>query len=311
MGGTIGAQSTLYQGSTFSFDIKLHSDSDFDKRYYRLPTADLMSKNALILDENITSALVLQRGLEYFHYEVKCATNSIEAVTIFNAFSFDIVFIDTKILLSGEFKKVLQYRIKNDDIKLVWTGEDLKKIGGILLHKPHSQLDIFNVILTAYGHQDQTQQYQDNTKKLKENLKKFAGETLLLAEDNEINRSIIMGLLSGTNIRILTAGTGKEALEKVETNPDIRVILMDIQMPIMDGFEASRIIRQNLKNDHIPIIAVTGNAMESDIQKIGDAGMNGHIAKPIDIKTFYTTLYYALDKSLGHLKKAQKLLDVA
>jgi CheY-like chemotaxis protein len=82
-------------------------------------------------------------------------------------------------------------------------------------------------------------------------------------------------------------------------------------MPIIDGFEASRIIRQNLKNDAIPIIAVTGNAMESDIQKIGDAGMNGHIAKPIDIKTFYTTLYYALDKSLSHVKKNQTLLEVA
>lgn len=311
MGGTIQVESTPNSGSTFSFDIKLHSDFDFEKRHYRLPTTELMSKNALILDENTNSAAVLQRGLEYFHYEVKSIVDSSDAVALFDKYSFDIVFIDTHMPLCGEFKKELQSRIRSDDLKLVWMGEDIKKRGGFLLSKPYNQLDIFNTILSIYGYMDQSGKHQNNTKKLKESLKKFAGETLLLAEDNEINRSIISGLLAGTNIIIVTAETGKEAVEIVESNPKVRVILMDIQMPIMDGFEAARIIRQNSDKDIIPIIAVTGNTLESDIQNISDAGMNGHVAKPIDVNTFYTTLYYAFEKSHNHTKNSNTALNIA
>jgi len=311
MGGSIQVHSVPNQGSTFSFDIKLHSDFDFEKRHYRLPTTDLMSKNALILDENTDNAAVLQRGLEYFHYEVKAVVDSLDAVALFQKYSFDIVFIDTKISLCGEFKRALQVRIKDDQLKLVWMGEDIKKRGGFILSKPYNQLDIFNTILSIYGHMDQSGKHQNNTKKLKESLKKFAGETLLLAEDNEINRSIINGLLAGTEINIIAAVTGKEAVEIVETNGDISVILMDIQMPIMDGFEASRRIRQDPEKDLIPIIAVTGNTLESDIQNISNAGMNGHIAKPIDVNTFYTTLYYAFEKSRNHSKSPSTFLNIA
>ncbi|MDD5159248.1 MAG: ATP-binding protein [Sulfuricurvum sp.] len=311
MGGTIQVQSKLNEGSTFSFDIKLHSDLDFEKRRYRLPTTELMSKNALILDENTHSASVLQRGLEYFHYEVKPVVDSLDAIALLQKYTFDIVFIDTKMSLCGEFKKELQNRIKNDELKLVWMGEDLKKRGGFILTKPYNQLDIFNAILSIYGYMDQNGKHHNNTKKLKESLKKFAGETLLLAEDNEINRSIISGLLAGTDIAIITAKTGKEAVEAVQLNPAISVILMDIQMPIMDGFEATLIIRQDPAKEIIPIIAVTGNSLESDIQNIHNAGMNGHITKPIDVNTFYTTLYYAFEKSLTHAKRPNSSLNIA
>ncbi|HBM36551.1 ATP-binding protein [Sulfuricurvum sp.] len=312
MGGTIHVHSLLNEGSTFSFDIKLHSDFDFEKRHYRLPTTDLMSKNALILDENQDNAAVLQRGLEYFHYEVKAVVDSLDAVALFQKYHFDIVFIDTKISLCGEFKRELQNQIKDDHLKLVWMGEDIKKRGGFILSKPYNQLDIFNTILSIYGYMDQSGKHQNNTKKLKESLKKFGGETLLLAEDNEINRSIIAGLLAGTNIVIVTAETGQQAVDIVNDNSNICVILMDIQMPIMDGFEASKIIRQNSDKDLIPIIAVTGNTLESDIQNISNAGMNGHIAKPIDVNTFYTTLYYAFEKSHNHpIKSTVSTLHIA
>lgn len=312
MGGTIHVHSAINEGSTFSFDIKLHSDFDFEKRHYRLPTTDLMSKNALILDENKDNSAVLQRGLEYFHYEVKTVVDSLDAVALFQKYRFDIVFIDTKISLCGEFKRELQNQIKDDHLKLVWMGEDIKKRGGFILSKPYNQLDIFNTILSVYGYMDQSGKHQNNTKKLKESLKKFGGKTLLLAEDNEINRSIIAGLLAGTNIVIVTAETGQQAVDIINSDSNVSVILMDIQMPIMDGFEAAKIIRKNPDKDLIPIIAVTGNTLESDIQNISNAGMNGHIAKPIDVNTFYTTLYYAFEKSHNHpLKSTVSTLHIA
>lgn len=312
MGGTIHVHSAINEGSTFSFDIKLHSDFDFEKRHYRLPTTNLMSKNALILDENKDNSAVLQRGLEYFHYEVKTVVDSLDAVALFQKYRFDIVFIDTKISLCGEFKRELQNQIKDDHLKLVWMGEDIKKRGGFILSKPYNQLDIFNTILSVYGYMDQSGKHQNNTKKLKESLKKFGGKTLLLAEDNEINRSIIAGLLAGTNIVIVTAETGQQAVDIINSDSNVSVILMDIQMPIMDGFEAAKIIRKNPDKDLIPIIAVTGNTLESDIQNISNAGMNGHIAKPIDVNTFYTTLYYAFEKSHNHpLKSTVSTLHIA
>lgn len=312
MGGSIQVSSEPNIGSTFSFNIKLHSDFDFEKRHYRLPSTDLMSKNALILDESTDHSSVLQRGLEYFHYEVKSISESSDAVALFKNYAFDIVFIDTKMVLTGEFKRELQNRIKEDALKLVWMGEDIKKRGGYILSKPFNQLDIFNTVLAIYGYMDQSGKHQNNTKKLKESLKKFGGETLLLAEDNEINRSIIAGLLAGTDIVIVTAETGQQAVDIVNENPNVNVILMDIQMPIMDGFEASRIIRLNQEFDPIPIIAVTGNTLENDIQNISNAGMNGHIAKPIDVNTFYTTLYYAFEKSHNHpIKTTHSSLNIA
>ena len=77
-----------------------------------------------------------------------------------------------------------------------------------------------------YGYMDQDGKHQNNTKKLKVSLKKFAGETLLLAEDNEINRSIIIGLLAGTDIQIITAETGQEAVELIRDNLNINVVVI-------------------------------------------------------------------------------------
>ncbi|MCX6072992.1 MAG: ATP-binding protein [Campylobacterales bacterium] len=303
MGGSIHVESTPNQGSTFSFELHFYSDSAYEKRRYRLPTTDLMSKNGLILETNLISAEVLKRGLEYFHYEVKIVTNPADALAVLKNHFLDILFIDTNMILSGEFKKELQNRVKNEDLKLVWMGDDFKRRGGIILAKPYNQLRIFNTILLAYGHLDQEKQVQNNGQKFKEKLKQFSGETLLLAEDNEINCSIVKGLLAGTNITVITASNGKEAIEMVEQNSTIKVILMDIQMPIMDGFEATKWIRQDPKKDFISIIAVTGNTFEKDIHKISHSGMDGHIGKPLDVNTFYTTLYYAFEESRNKSKK--------
>lgn len=303
MGGNIRVNSVAGEGSTFSFDVKLHSDFEFEKRRYRLPTTELMHKHALILDTNPTNAAVLQRGLEYFHYDIKIISTPDDFLSLLNRYPIDIVFIDSTIILNAAIKKELQHRIKNDTLKLIWLGEDIKRERQFVLSKPFTQMAIYKILLSAFGYATEDEKQVENTKKLKESLSKFAGETLLLAEDNEINRSIIFGLLAGTSINIITANTGKEAVDIVEVNSDIRVILMDIQMPIMDGYEAAQLIRKEPEKDFIPIIAITGNTLETEIERISQARMDGHIAKPLDINTFYTTLYHAFEKSRNQSKK--------
>ena len=122
----------------------------------------------------------------------------------------------------------------------------------------------------------------------------LAGKHILVAEDNLINQEIILGLLENSDIIIDIAENGEEAVNFHEKN-SYSLILMDIQMPILDGYEAAKLIRK--KDKDIPIIAVTASAMKEDVEKTLEAGMNDHLNKPIDVTQLYQTLLkYALTK---------------
>ncbi|MCD6260033.1 MAG: response regulator [Helicobacteraceae bacterium] len=117
----------------------------------------------------------------------------------------------------------------------------------------------------------------------------FEGKSILLVEDNKINQEIIIGLLEETNINVDIASNGQEAVELFEHNRDkYHLILMDLQMPIMDGYEATKIIRE--ENKEIPIVALTANAMQGDMEKTKAVGMQEHLNKPIEVEKLYDTL---------------------
>ncbi len=129
----------------------------------------------------------------------------------------------------------------------------------------------------------------------------FAGKRILLAEDNEMNQMIAVAILENAGFTIDIASNGEEAVEKMEQAPDgtYDVILMDIQMPKMDGYEAARRIREmeNQNKATIPIVAVTANAFEEDRKVALEAGMNGHLAKPYDINAIMQTLSAILNNT--------------
>lgn len=129
---------------------------------------------------------------------------------------------------------------------------------------------------------------------LKEYANLLKGYKILLVDDNEVNQEIVIGLLENSHIKLDIASNGQEALELFSMN-NYQLILMDIQMPIMDGYEATRLIR--IKNKHIPIIALTANAMKEDIEKTKKATMQAHINKPINVNELYKTLLMYLVKT--------------
>ena len=122
----------------------------------------------------------------------------------------------------------------------------------------------------------------------------FSGKRVLLVEDNELNREIATSILEEIGIQVDGAADGTEAVDIIYKAPEDQydLILMDIQMPLMDGYTATREIRtlRNNKKANIPIVAMTANAFEEDRQKAFEAGMNGHIPKPIDIATIAKVL---------------------
>lgn len=125
----------------------------------------------------------------------------------------------------------------------------------------------------------------------KENFKEFAGARILLAEDNLINQKVIKGLVANTGIEIIVANDGKEALDILENDTDFLMILMDAHMPNLDGFQATKIIRQNSDYDHILIVALSGDVAPDDIKKMKESGMSEQLAKPLKIADFYDILY--------------------
>ena len=159
------------------------------------------------------------------------------------------------------------------------------------------------VVRLPFNIADQTQETNDAAKETAGTEAKgaadFAQKRLLLVDDMEINREIAAMLLANMGFAVETATNGKEAVEKTAAAPAgyFDAILMDVQMPIMDGYEATRQIRQlaDERLANLPIIAMTANAFSEDVQKALAAGMNGHIAKPIDVNDMADTLREVLN----------------
>ena len=158
------------------------------------------------------------------------------------------------------------------------------------LTKPVTPSTLYDNILSAMGYESHKPVDIDTTPetviKAKE---KLHGAKVLLVEDNDINQEVAIDLLTQNGIDVTCAYHGKEALALLEHH-HFDGVLMDIQMPVMDGYEATRRIRENTKYSHLPIIAMTANAMVGERQKVIDGGMNDYISKPLDINEMFITM---------------------
>jgi len=177
----------------------------------------------------------------------------------------------------------------------IWIESELGKgsrfIFTIKALKSEKTNDQTNVNLDADGIKTKNSEYPDGD---------FSGKRMLVAEDIEINREILLSLLEGTGLEIDVAENGEEALNKIAAAPDkYDIVFMDVQMPVMDGFEATRRIRALLEEERdllarrsgrLPIIAMTANAYKEDIENCLAAGMDDHLSKPVDIDKILKTL---------------------
>jgi signal transduction histidine kinase/HPt (histidine-containing phosphotransfer) domain-containing protein len=291
MGGNIRVVSEYGKGSRFIFSIVTEQPY---LSSYRLPSRSLMFKKVLIIDSNPKTSSALEEMLKYFRYDSLIANNEDDAKLLFTNNKFDILCIDKEIASTLDYKTLKNY--SNAKIVLIESSLDKSKVDflnkipiDVYLQKPFNQQMIFNMILELFA-KETINEIKKDKKVSKDDLNIISGSHILLAEDNSINQAVMVGLLDKTGIKITIANNGEEVVSSTKRFIDIDLILMDINMPIMNGYEATKIIRRDTRYNHIPIIALSADAREEDIIKSKEYGMEDYLAKPLDIDKFYKIL---------------------
>ena len=168
-----------------------------------------------------------------------------------------------------------------------------------VLNKPVSASTLLDQISFVFGGVTGQSRKTLRQSSYKEDERALRGAWLLLVEDNEVNQEVAQQILSDAGIRVDIAGNGAIALAKIADNA-YDGVLMDCQMPVMDGYQATRKLRQDARYSNLPVIAMTANAMVGDKEKCLDAGMNDFIAKPIDVAQLFGTLARWVAPSAPH-----------
>ena len=309
MGGEIWVESESGLGSTFSFTANFGLGKEKARKHFK-PSQDLRGMKVLVVDDNATSRDILQEMLESFTFEVTMAASGPEGIAELEAASknkpFELVIMDWKMPdMDGieASRRIKKHRglSKIPSIVLVTAYgreevmQQVEQLGleGFLL-KPISASMLFDAIMQVFGEAvPEISRVGPRHEQEAEALEYIRGAQLLLVEDNEINQQVAKEILEGAGLNVTLATNGQEAVNAVKQN-NYDAVLMDVQMPVMDGYTATRKIREWETEaggqKPVPIIAMTAHAMAGDEDKSLQAGMNGHVTKPIDPDQLFATL---------------------
>jgi signal transduction histidine kinase/ABC-type amino acid transport substrate-binding protein/DNA-binding response OmpR family regulator len=303
MGGSIDVSSTLGTGSKFHFKLPFKS---CDKASKIVTIRKLRGLNIMLLNNNSLENDVLTEMLKSLSFDVELFTSSTNALKRIQAepTAFDLVLLNwratehagvqvAKILRENEQTKhipiILMTTYAPEAAKESIDQHDLNKV----LIKPISPSQLLDDITETMLTTDpiaaaELSQYQSPEYEALQG-------TVVLVEDNLINQEVGRAFLEQMGLEVRICNNGAEAVEAVlKEKPNI--VLMDIQMPKMDGYEATRLIRNHKTFEDLPIVAMTAHAMSGDEERSLKAGMNGHITKPIDPDNLYATVKLWLNK---------------
>ncbi len=300
MGGTISVESELGKGTEFTVCLQFRI-SGTSPHTERIPK--LAGLHALVADDDFNTCASVTRMLGKIGMRAEWTTSGKEAIlrtqlAIENDDEFSAYIIDWIMPDMNGIETVRRIRAIIGDSKPIiiltaydWADiEEEARAAGVtaFCSKPLFMSELREALLRPFEEEQATETA------LEPSSETFVGKKILLAEDNELNQEIAATILEEKGFSVDVAEDGTVAVEKVEKAAAGRydVILMDIQMPRMDGYEATRRIRalKDKSKSNIPIFAMTANAFEEDRQKALDSGLNGHIAKPIDIPNLIEVL---------------------
>lgn len=300
MNGEIWVESEYGEGSDFQFTIEFDKVSNIiQPSYENYP--DLHGKKVLVIDHNKTSLMILERMLRSFLLDVTAIRDPFEAIKLLEKDNFDLLFIDFNL---PELSGIDLYKrlVVNTEIRVPKTIF-ISAIGRESYYNQANQLGVENFLIkpinqslmfdAVMGALKGTGLKENNRGFVEENNVKFKNilkdKQILLVEDNDINQLVAKDILEKAGIQVSIANNGEEAIKHVRANK-FDAVLMDVQMPIMDGYKATEILRKTYLSSELPIIAMTANALNGDREKSIEAGMNDYISKPIDPEILFETL---------------------
>ena len=304
MGGEIHVESEPGVGSNFVFTANFGIGEEQDSRSH-IPITDLQQMTALVVDDNSTSREILTTYLESFTFEVTAAEDAETAIRILESGQYAPELIVMDWLMPGmnglqAAQKIKQeLKLPKDPHIIIVTAFGTSGLADkpgsefvdILLAKPISPSHLFDAVMDAFGQHvaKKVMQHHSGRQAEMEALQPIQGASLLVVEDNEINQQVARELLEQALFRVDIANHGKEAIKMINKGR-YDCVLMDIQMPVMDGFTATRELRKDERYKTLPILAMTANATHEDRKRCEEAGMDDHIAKPIIPKVLFETL---------------------
>jgi PAS domain S-box-containing protein len=309
MGGRIWVDSEPGKGSTFHFTARFGVQSTLSRR--RMPNADeLQGVRALVVDDNAAAREILASMLRHFGLEIDAVGDGAAAVAQAAAAEqqdrpYELVLCDWRMpgmdgitvidRLRRQARKapaiVLCTAFGRDEAAEAARARDV--VLGPVITKPVAPSALLEVVGHALGRTVEVENRDEaRAASSAEAMAALRGARVLLVEDNELNQELAVELLSNAGVHVEVAGNGQEALDKLASSSasPFDGVLMDCQMPVMDGYTATRILRANPAWADLPVIAMTANVMSGDRERAIEAGMVAHIAKPIDVAEMFATM---------------------
>ena len=306
MGGDIGVESEVGKGSTFTFTVHLEEAAE-EGAVPRVVPADLHGLKVLVIDDCRDSREIMEKMLLSMGFRVDKMASGEEALRLLAGSEVqtpaDLLFIDWKMAELDGIETARQIReelgLTMPIIMMTAFAREVHRstaervgINGFLT-KPIFQSTLFDAIMDAFGKANGNREQGEMaalTTKASIYKKQLHGCRILVVDDNPTNREVAQAILKGAGIAVTTAANGLEAVALV-TSGSFDAVLMDVQMPQMNGYQATRQIRTLPGGAALPIIAMTAHALKGDEEKCLEAGMNGYVAKPINQDRLFATLW--------------------
>ncbi|UPW16796.1 PAS domain S-box protein [Agarivorans sp. TSD2052] len=302
MGGKIALESEIDKGSCFYFDLPMMIQKNA-KPLNESKQIQLTNLKALVVDDNFNAREINVQVLESFGLIVTAASSGSDALALIeqakDTNAFDMVFMDWKMPEMDGVETVRQMQqqgVSADIIMVTAFGRDELSSEAADIHlkailtKPVTPSHLFDTIVEVR----KIEVFEQTRREVKrqgsnQDIIQLAGANILVAEDNDINQELIIELLNSNGLTCHVCDDGAQAVEYLKHH-QVDGVLMDCQMPVMDGYTATKVIRDQLALKQLPIIALTANALAGDREKAVDAGMNDHVSKPINVNNLFAVM---------------------
>jgi len=313
-GGSIKFESVPQKGTTVTFDMKFKLPQTHEVQQRHMPSKACKDLRVAVVVRHAQTAKILRKHLAPVVGELSDMIAEKPLLSTRPFEGYNMVIVDHALC-----ERSISYALKSQGIRSIMMRSVFEYAPGenhltsdYILSVPFTHVRLMDMLSVFYGEEASpvakvgTAHFgtfvSDGDIPVAANVSRkdfdrFMGAKLLIVEDNPINQRLIQGLLGESGIHLYFADNGKEAIEVVTQEAPLDLVLMDVNMPVMDGLEATRELREDARFKTLPIVAFTGLNLKEQIENMKEAGMNAHMSKPLNIGRLYTLFDHYLPKA--------------